>query len=45
MQIYMQEGATRDLITTYEDKGMIKSEKGYSDLLSLIKRYMDRQRE
>lgn len=45
LQIYMQEATTRDLITTYEDKGMIKSEKGYSDLLSLIKRYMDRQRE
>ncbi|WP_313191626.1 hypothetical protein [Sphingobacterium sp.] len=45
LQIYMQEGTTRDLITTYEDKGMIKSEKGYSDLLSLIKRYIDRERE
>ncbi|WP_185217642.1 hypothetical protein [Sphingobacterium mizutaii] len=45
LQIYMQEATTRDLITTYEDKGMIKSEKGYSDLLSLNKKYMDRQRE
>lgn len=44
LQIYMQEATTRDFITTYEDIGMIKSQKGYSDLLLLIKTYMDRQR-
>ena len=42
LQINIKKARTQNFITTYEDEGVLKSKKGYSDLLSLINEYFNR---